>query len=128
MFSILAAGIAVWIFYGCLQSDLVIIVANSTSLALLMGILWFKIRDRRRPSARGLGAREEIQSFAERNAARPNKPTYPPPSTRGLASTLNRNIEALRQRRVREESTASWQERTADNNYPIHRKHAVYLY
>jgi uncharacterized membrane protein/uncharacterized protein with PQ loop repeat len=114
MFSILAAGIALWIVYGWLQSDLVIIVANSTSLALLMGILWFKIRERRRRSAGELGARQTIHRFAEGNTIRPDEPTYPPPSTRGLASTLDRNIEALRQRRVREESTASWQERTAD--------------
>lgn len=39
-------------------------------------------------------------------------PTYPPPA--GLAPVLDRNIEALRQRRLREERAASWQERIAD--------------
>jgi MtN3 and saliva related transmembrane protein len=45
MFSILAAGIAMWTLYGILKSDLVIIVANSVSLALLLGILYFKLRE-----------------------------------------------------------------------------------
>lgn len=35
----LAIGIALWIVYSWLQADLVIIVANSVSLILLMGIL-----------------------------------------------------------------------------------------
>ena len=48
MFSILAVGIALWVVYGSLQADLVIVVANITSFALLMGILWFKLRERRR--------------------------------------------------------------------------------
>jgi MtN3 and saliva related transmembrane protein len=48
MFSILAVGIALWVVYGSLQADLVIVVANITSFALLMKILWFKLRERRR--------------------------------------------------------------------------------
>src|SRR4051795_7365205 len=40
-------------------------------------------------------------------------PTYAPPAARGLAPTLDRNIEALRARRLREEGQASWQERIA---------------
>ena len=47
MFSILAAGIGLWIVYGVLQSDAVIIIANSVSLALLAVILHFKLRERR---------------------------------------------------------------------------------
>jgi uncharacterized membrane protein len=43
-----------------------------------------------------------------------SSPTYPPPPTTGLAPVLDRNIEALRQRRKREERNASWQERLAD--------------
>jgi uncharacterized membrane protein len=47
--------------------------------------------------------------------ARPDQaPTYPPPSAEGLAPTLDRNIEALRQRRLREEKAASLEERIAD--------------
>lgn len=47
MFLILAAGIALWVVYGALQGDAVIISANSVSLALLSFILYFKLRDRR---------------------------------------------------------------------------------
>jgi uncharacterized membrane protein len=43
-----------------------------------------------------------------------NGPTYPPPPARGLAPVLDRNIEALRQRRFREEHAASWGERLSD--------------
>ena len=46
MFSILAVGIALWIVYGFLKVDYVIIAANVVSLALLLGILYFKIRER----------------------------------------------------------------------------------
>jgi MtN3 and saliva related transmembrane protein len=47
MFAILATGVALWAVYGFLKSDLVIIVANVTSLALLLGILYFKLREKR---------------------------------------------------------------------------------
>jgi len=46
MFSILAAGIALWVVYGLLKGDWVIILANSISLGLLGGILYFKVRER----------------------------------------------------------------------------------
>jgi len=45
MFSILAAGIALWVLYGVLQGDIVIILANSVSLVLLAGILYFRLRE-----------------------------------------------------------------------------------
>jgi len=45
MFLILAAGIALWVVYGILQRDAVIILANSVSLAFLAAILFFKVRD-----------------------------------------------------------------------------------
>ena len=44
MFLILAIGVALWIVYGVLQSDAVIVLANSVSLLLLCGILFFKVR------------------------------------------------------------------------------------
>jgi MtN3 and saliva related transmembrane protein len=47
MFLTLAAGVALWVVYGFLKSDLVIITANAVSLALLLGILSFKLRGRR---------------------------------------------------------------------------------
>jgi MtN3 and saliva related transmembrane protein len=46
MFSTLAAGIALWVAYGILQGDMVIILANSVSFLLLMGILAFKLREK----------------------------------------------------------------------------------
>jgi MtN3 and saliva related transmembrane protein len=45
MLSILATGIAMWTVYGVLKSDIVIIIANAVSLALLIGILYFKLRE-----------------------------------------------------------------------------------
>jgi MtN3 and saliva related transmembrane protein len=49
MFLTLAAGVALWVVYGFLQSDVVIIIANAVSFVLLMGILYFKLRERRAP-------------------------------------------------------------------------------
>jgi MtN3 and saliva related transmembrane protein len=51
MFLILAAGIALWVVYGVMQGDAVIILANSVSLAFLGAILFFKLRN----VARGRG-------------------------------------------------------------------------
>jgi MtN3 and saliva related transmembrane protein len=47
MFAILATGVALWTVYGVLKSDVVIIAANFVSLCLLLGILWFKLREDR---------------------------------------------------------------------------------
>jgi MtN3 and saliva related transmembrane protein len=47
MFLILSLGVALWAVYGVFKADWVIIAANSVSLALLMGILFFKLRERR---------------------------------------------------------------------------------
>ena len=46
MFAILAAGVALWIGYGVMREDWVIIVANAASLAFLSGILFFKLREK----------------------------------------------------------------------------------
>jgi MtN3 and saliva related transmembrane protein len=48
MLLILSTGIALWVVYGILQRDWVIILANTISLALLFGILFFKLREMRR--------------------------------------------------------------------------------
>lgn len=45
MFATLATGVALWIVYGILQSDPVIILANVASLSLLLSILFFKCRE-----------------------------------------------------------------------------------
>jgi MtN3 and saliva related transmembrane protein len=55
MFVILAAGIALWVVYGVLQKDPVIILANSASLAFLCAILFFKLRDVFRKPVQGRG-------------------------------------------------------------------------
>jgi MtN3 and saliva related transmembrane protein len=44
MFCILAFGVAMWVVYGVLKKDAVIILANSVSLCFLAGILFFKLR------------------------------------------------------------------------------------
>ena len=44
MFLILASGVALWAVYGVMKTDYVIIAANVTSLCLLLGILYFKLR------------------------------------------------------------------------------------
>ena len=50
MFITLSAGVGLWVVYGVLKNDFVIIIANAVSLALLMGILYFKLRDRASPA------------------------------------------------------------------------------
>jgi MtN3 and saliva related transmembrane protein len=50
MFLTLAAGVALWAVYGFMRSDVVITIANSISLALLMGILYFKLREHQAPA------------------------------------------------------------------------------
>jgi MtN3 and saliva related transmembrane protein len=47
MFSILASGVALWAVYSILKNVPVIIAANAISFLLLLGILYFKIRERR---------------------------------------------------------------------------------
>lgn len=44
MFSVLSVGIALWVVYGVMRKDWIIIAANSVSLACLLGILYFKLR------------------------------------------------------------------------------------
>ena len=45
MLLVLATGLALWIVYGLMQADWVIIAANSAGLALLGMIVGFKIRE-----------------------------------------------------------------------------------
>jgi MtN3 and saliva related transmembrane protein len=51
-FVILAVGVALWLVYGALKSDWIIMAANAVSLALLCGILFFKIREATKRSER----------------------------------------------------------------------------
>lgn len=48
MLCILATGIFLWVVYGFIKSDWVIVVANSVSLILLLNLLVFKIIEVRR--------------------------------------------------------------------------------
>ena len=44
---VLAAGLALWVGYGVLKGDFVIIVANAVGLALVVTLIGFKIQDAR---------------------------------------------------------------------------------
>jgi MtN3 and saliva related transmembrane protein len=46
MLLLLISGLALWIVYGVLRGDLVIITANAISIALLACITYFKLRGR----------------------------------------------------------------------------------
>jgi MtN3 and saliva related transmembrane protein len=60
-FATLAIGVALWVLYGFLKSDIVIILANVISFFLPIGILYFKLRERLRHQPEG-GAREGVAS------------------------------------------------------------------
>ena len=45
MLLLLATGLALWIVYGFIRSDVMIMVANSISVALLSFIIYFKLRE-----------------------------------------------------------------------------------
>ena len=44
MLALLVSGVALWLAYGIFKGDWVMISANSASLVLLAGILYFKMR------------------------------------------------------------------------------------
>ena len=68
MFSILALGILLWVVYGVLQRDAIIILANSISLCLLAAILLFKLREggaaARRKALEMTSARRDLSPIA----------------------------------------------------------------
>ena len=45
MFATLATGVTLWVVYGALQEDMVIVAANLVSLCFLIGILYFKLKE-----------------------------------------------------------------------------------
>jgi hypothetical protein len=49
MILIHGAGVALWVGYGFIRTDAIIIVANTVSLLLHAGLLYFKLREK--PSA-----------------------------------------------------------------------------
>ena len=46
MVLIYGAGVALWIGYGVIRNDWVIILANATSLLLHVGLLYFKLKEK----------------------------------------------------------------------------------
>ncbi len=48
MLLMLLAGLCLWVVYGVLQGDPVVMLANSVSVALLGGILYFKLTQKGR--------------------------------------------------------------------------------
>lgn len=52
MILLLASGISLWVAYGVLKSDIVIIAANATSLLFLANLLFFKVREMRGGAAK----------------------------------------------------------------------------
>ena len=45
MILILSAGISLWVVYGVMRTDTVIIAANSVSLLFLANLLFFKLKE-----------------------------------------------------------------------------------
>ena len=43
MLMLFACGVGLWVVYGVLQKDIIIILANGVSLALLAGLLYLKL-------------------------------------------------------------------------------------
>jgi len=55
-----------------------------------------------------------MTAIPEGPRSRPASPTWPPPSAKGLSSVLERNIQALTDRRRREDAGATSQEKVAE--------------
>ena len=53
MFLMLFSGISLWVVYGFMKGDMVIIAANVVSLLFLSNILFFKVRELRGGGAGG---------------------------------------------------------------------------
>lgn len=53
MYSVFAAGVALWLVYGLLLAAWPIVAANAITLALAVAILAMKLRYRERPMRRG---------------------------------------------------------------------------
>jgi len=68
MLLLLATGVALWLVYGLLKQDAVIMAANGTSLALLLGILYFKQREERRGDTDGRAAQRPADPAALRSS------------------------------------------------------------
>ena len=49
MLLLLATGLGLWVAYGFMKSDWVIVGANSISLAMLANLIWFKMHEKKQP-------------------------------------------------------------------------------
>lgn len=68
-FTVLATGKALWIIYGGLKVDWLIVAANGISLALLLGILFFKLRELHEAAGQGGGHANDNDQHAGRSRA-----------------------------------------------------------
>jgi MtN3 and saliva related transmembrane protein len=50
MFLTLLGGLSLWVVYGAIKGDAVVMIANCVSVSLLLGILYFKVRNMLRSS------------------------------------------------------------------------------
>ena len=47
MILLLAAGISLWVVYGLVKGDMVIVTANSVSLLFIANLIFFKVKEMR---------------------------------------------------------------------------------
>jgi MtN3 and saliva related transmembrane protein len=72
-----STGVALWIGYGVFRGDWVIIISNAVSLVLLLGILYFKLREtgKRRPERRAIKDRLDHKTHAATGLPSPTSVT-----------------------------------------------------
>ena len=59
MLLLLGAGLSLWMLYGFMRADTVILIANGASLTLLSCILYFKLREQK-PKSHSHNTREPV--------------------------------------------------------------------
>jgi MtN3 and saliva related transmembrane protein len=78
MLILLCSGLLLWLIYGLLRGDLLIVVANAISLALCGVLLVFKYRDKGETTQLGRSAPASVTQQARSRTRRPR--TYRGPS------------------------------------------------
>jgi MtN3 and saliva related transmembrane protein len=71
MLLLLATGLGLWLVYGFMKADAVIVIANAVSLALLGGILFLKIRGPSSQAGRRSCHQRPLNGKPTRPATRP---------------------------------------------------------
>src|SRR4051812_14834178 len=84
----LFAGLSLWIVYGVLRSDAVVLIANAVSLCFLAGILFFKIRETIRRS------RKALMSLSDRRGRTSLGSAFPSDASVALQRPINRRATA----------------------------------